>query len=110
MTKKIRKMEKDIILGEGSKTSEEFNIVIDEYVNTIHELKDNQIRKQGIEIIPFYMSDKNAPTNLFLGSFTAQKSNHRKFWFCKPCDIIAFRKTNFRHHHTCDNHMKNSKV
>ena len=110
MTTKVRKVEKDMYGGEISKTQEEFCMMIDEYVNTIHELNDHKIRGQGIEIIPFYMSDKNAPPNLFLGSFTAQKPDYRQFWFCKPCDLIAFRKTNFRHHHMCETHIENLQV
>ena len=107
MTTKIRQVEKDMYWDKTFKTTEEFCMMIDEYVNTIHELTDHQIRRQGIEIIPFYMTDNNAPPNLFLGSFTAQKKDYRQFWFCKPCDLIAFRKTNFRHHHMCETHSKN---
>ena len=110
MTGKIRKVEEDIFWEKTVKTTEELCMMIDEYVNTIHELTDHQIRKQGIQIIPFYMTDKNAPPNLFLGSFTAQKQNYRSFWFCKPCDLMAFRKTNFRHHHMCETHSDNLKV
>jgi len=110
MTTKIRKVETDMYWGETFKTSEEFCMMIDEYVNTIHELNDHKIRRQGIELIPFYVSDKNAPPNLFLGSFTAQKPDYRQFWFCKPCDLIAFRKTNFRHHHMCETHIENLQV
>ena len=110
MTTKVRKVEKDMHGGEIFKTQEEFCMMIDEYVNTIHELNDHKIRGQGIGIIPFYMSDENAPPNLFLGSFTAQKPDYRQFWFCKPCDLIAFRKTNFRHHHMCETHMDNLQV
>ena len=110
MTAKIRKVEEDVFWEKTFKTTEELCMMIDEYVNTIHELNDHQIRKQGIQIIPFYMTDKNAPPNLFLGSFTAQKQNYRSFWFCKPCDLMAFRKTNFRHHHMCETHSDNLKV
>ena len=91
----MHKIEEEIFQGESSKTLNELSEIMDEHVNAIHELNDHRLRSQGIDVIPFYLSDKNAPTTLFLGSFTAQKTRHRNFWFCIPCDVIAFRKQIF---------------
>ena len=110
MNQEAIQAERQIINKTSTKSLQEVSNMVDQNIDNIHILNDHQLRCQGAIITPFTNTEEDAPTPLYVGAFEIQKPNQAKMWVCKPCDAMAFRKSNFKTHHRSDKHSENLKI